>query len=286
MTGSAPVPIRSPLPLEPAARARAIVAHSDAMTPSTTLFRIADEIQGGSLSAAQLARHVEASPALAARVLRVANSGFYAPLQSVSTLPRAIAVLGDVVVRQLVLASIVAARRTRLRSLHQSAVAARLTADAVRCAVASRALAQLVHMDADAAFAGGLLHDLGRIYLLEESGDTYADLSIARGAHVPLQDESELCGATHEDVGAVLADEWDLPPVIAQALRAHHRPEPASVAQLVHVADGLVTQLIHAGGAGETVSAPVAVLGIDEATWAERVPFVRREMERLLYLFD
>ncbi len=273
--------------LEPA---RAIVRLSNAITPSAALLRIDSEIRRGNATATRLARLIDSSPELAARVLRMANSGFYAPQQSVSTLPRAIAVLGDVVLRQLVLASIAMARRSRTQTVEQAVVAARFSGDAVRAAVVCRELARLTGRDQDAAFAAGLLHDLGRLYLLDQARDEYARLALAQQMDPFLDDERRVCGATHEDVGAVLATDWSLPEPVGGTLSRHHAPEPGGLAELVRAGDLLVARLsrpalleVHAD---EASASALAALGLDEAAWEERVPGVREQIAELLQLFE
>ncbi|MGD0020084.1 MAG: HDOD domain-containing protein [Candidatus Limnocylindrales bacterium] len=82
-------------------RARQIVQHAHAISPSASLLRLEQQLRQGDSNARQLARLIDGSPALAARVLRMANSAFYAPAEPVTTLSRAVALLGDTVLRQL-----------------------------------------------------------------------------------------------------------------------------------------------------------------------------------------
>ncbi len=271
-------------------RARDIVRRSDATTPSAALLRVEAEIRHGTASAARLARLIEASPELAARVLRVANSGFYAPVQSVSTLPRAIAILGDALLRQLALASIALARRARNQSIQQSVVAARFSGDAVRAAVICRELARLTHRDQEAAFAAGLLHDLGRLYLLDQGRDAYAALALARRMEPTADDERRVCGATHEEVGAILVANWSLPEPIGEVLRAHHAPRPGSLAELVGIADGLVAPLSRPAPIDTRMddgpASSLAMLGIEHSAWADGLPAVRDQIAELLQAFD
>ena len=214
-------------------RARQIVQHAHAISPSASLLRLEQQLRQGDSNARQLAKLIDGSPALAARVLRMANSAFYAPAEPVTTLSRAVALLGDTVLRQLVLTSLIVSRRAGNRSPREALAAARLTGDAVRAAVVGKILAQMSRAaDPDTAFAAGLLHDLGHVYLLDDVGERYASYLLdphahdARNAAGQLEMEIELAGTTHQDVGAVFAYEWNLPPVIARVLWDHHVPSP------------------------------------------------------------
>jgi HD-like signal output (HDOD) protein len=274
-------------------RAREIVHRAHAINPSPSLLRIEAELRSGSTSARQLARLIDGSPALAARVLRMANSGFYAPQEPVVSLARAVAMLGDTVLRQLVLTSLIASRRAGSRSARQAFAIARLMADAVRAAVVSRELAQMARAhDADTAFAAGLLHDLGHVYLVDEVGEPYGQYLVSgAGADTALATEYELAGTTHQDVGAVFAYEWNLPDVVAHVLWDHHRSQPGTLSSAVHAADLIVRDLSHPTTtepetAQAEVEAALSANGIDRAKWDARGEQVKAQIAELLTLFD
>ncbi len=279
-------------------RARQIVQHAHAISPSASLLRLEQQLRSGDSNARQLARLIEGSPALAARVLRMANSAFYAPAEPVTTLSRAVALLGDTVLRQLVLTSLIVSRRAAGRSPREALAAARLTGDAVRCAVVGKALAQVSRYgDADTAFAAGLLHDLGHVYLLDEAGERYASYLLDPAEMDPhnhaaqVETEIELTGTTHQDIGAVFAYEWNLPPAIARVLWDHHTPTPGSLGALIAAADVLVREIsyptvvdtcdriVEGDGA-------LAAFNVSRERWDERLPIVRVHFEELLSIFD
>jgi HD-like signal output (HDOD) protein len=279
-------------------RARQIVQHAHAISPSASLLRLEQQLRQGDSNARQLAKLIDGSPALAARVLRMANSAFYAPAEPVTTLSRAVALLGDTVLRQLVLTSLIVSRRAGNRTPREALAAARLTGDAVRSAVVGKMLAQMSHSaDPDTAFAAGLLHDLGHVYLLDDVGERYAsylldphghDTSSASGQ---LEMEIELAGTTHQDVGAVFAYEWNLPPIIARVLWDHHVPSPGSLGGLIAGADLLVRELTYPAVVDESDrqmegDAALADLNITRERWEEKTANVRESFSELLSIFD
>jgi HD-like signal output (HDOD) protein len=279
-------------------RARQIVERAHAISPSASLLRLEQQLRQGNSDAGQLARLVEGSPALAARVLRMANSAFYAPTEPVTTLSRAVTLLGETVLRQLVLTSLIVSRRAGTYSPREALAAARLTGDAVRCAVMAKALAQQSQAaDPDTAFAAGLLHDLGHVYLLDDAGERYAGYLLDPHTHdthyaaSQLETEIELTGTTHQEVGAVFAYEWNLPPVIAQVLSDHHSPSPGSLGALIQASDALVRELSHPAILDSTDQqiegdAALAAFGITRQGWEERVPTVHEHLSGLLSIFD
>jgi HD-like signal output (HDOD) protein len=275
-------------------RAREIVRRAHALEPSPSLLRVEARLRSGNASARELARLVEGSPALAARTLRMANSAFYSPVDPVVSLSRAVAILGDLVLRQLVLTSLVVARGAGRRSPRQALAAARLTADAARGAVVARRLAQLGRtVPPDEAFVAGLLHDLGHIYLLDVVGDSYAEylLADATGSMVP-EHEMEIAATTHQEVGAVFAYEWSLPPAISSVLLAHHVPTGPTLAGVVAATDVIVAHLTRPADDDEAAGAEVEVddaldaVDVSRDAWDELLPAVRQEIQDLLEVFD
>jgi HD-like signal output (HDOD) protein len=279
-------------------RARQIVQHAHAISPSASLLRLEQQLRQGDSNVRQLAKLIDGSPALAARVLHMANSAFYAPAEPVTTLSRAVALLGDTVLRQLVLTSLIVSRRAGNRSSREALATARLTGDAVRSALVGKMLGQMSRAaDPDTAFAAGLLHDLGHVYLLGDVGERYASYLLDPHAHDDrnavgqLEMEIELSGTTHQDVGAVFSYEWNLPPVIARVLWDHHNPSPGSLGALIATADILVRELSYptvVDSADRQLEGDAALMafGVTREHWEERTTTVREQFQELLSIFD
>jgi HD-like signal output (HDOD) protein len=274
-------------------RAREFVGRAHSIRPSPSLFRLEAQLRRGDGSVRQVAHLIEGSPALAARVLRMANSAYYAPRAPVISLNRAVAILGDTVLRQLILTSLVIGRQSAGRKPREALAAARLMGDAVRSAVICRSLAELTGViPDDDAFSAGLLHDLGHVYLLDEIGEAYAiyllDMSLTEDF---LARELVITGTTHQEVGAVFAKAWNLPAQVAEVLGEHHEPEPGSLAAVVHASDWLVREMnsVSAGDPAQIIAgadAALAGLGLTREAWATRVGDVREQYAELLTLFD
>lgn len=273
-------------------RAREVLRRAHAVTPSRSLLRLEDTLRRGDATTRQLSQLIEGSPALAARVLRMANSSFYAPLEPVVGLSRAVPMLGHTVLRQLVLATLVLSRQETCRSTRQGVAAARLTGNAVRCAVVSRALAAATKIaPPDDAFSAGLLHDLGHIYLLDDTGDAYATYLVDESPANPLEREIQLTGTTHQLVGVAFAYDWNLPPSLASVLSEHHTPEPRSLAAIVAASDVLVDEAHNpsADGPESAIAASAAALasiGMEREAWDAIEPNVRSDYAELLTVFE
>ena len=135
--------------------------------------------------------------------------------------------LGLEAVKALVLALRFLAEHSQLRpgylSIEQiwqhSANVAQIARDLVLFETKDRTLASQ-------AFAGGLLHDLGKVVLVTNFDDLYGRVhSLARKQPVPIWDiEKEMFGANHGEIGACLVGMWNLPSSIVEAAAFHHEP--------------------------------------------------------------
>lgn len=270
-----------------------VVRRATAIRPPAGLIRLEARLRSGQASATELARLIDGSPALAARLLRIANSAFYSPRQPIVSLNRALVVIGDAVLGQMVIHAIVASRRAGGRTPTEALAGARLMSDGVRCAVTARALAQLGGaVGPDEAFSAGLLHDLGHVLLLDDSPAAYAGYLLASpGPGDCLDTELEIAGTTHQAVGEAFASEWNLPAPLGQAMGRHHGPADSAISSVVRVADRLVgwhdrPGIAEAGSDPVDIEALLGAIGVTSAAWADRSATTHAEMAELLTIFD
>ncbi|MDD3353189.1 HDOD domain-containing protein [Zoogloea sp.] len=190
----------------------------------------------------KLAHQIAQDQAIAARVLRVANSPFYGLQARVSSIHDAIVVLGLSSVRSLVLAAAV------VTSLPAGCAAGfnqdRFWRHVLGTAVAAQALAQALGRRPESLFIAGLLHDIGRLALMVLDPDHFSRcLELAHSGDLPLTDaERRIFGFDHAQVGAALTARWNFPADIVDALAWHHDPQrgaPGGMAGIIHYADAI-----------------------------------------------
>ena len=173
-------------------------------------------------SAADLDHVIRNDQALSARVLKHANASVYGKSRRIASLTEAVVLLGDQKLTDLVMGV----------SVDQTFADARLSTfgqlawdHSMDCAAASRALAVVTGAcDADNAFVAGLMHDIGLLVLAQAAPDEVAEL-LAQGGADPLAAERQLLGLNHAQVGQRLLEQWNLPPMLCEAVRLHHAPD-------------------------------------------------------------
>jgi putative nucleotidyltransferase with HDIG domain len=208
-------------------------------------------------SAGDLAQVIGSDQALTSRILRLANSAFYGFRREIVTINHAVVLLGFDTVKSIVLAATVfdALRDGDVVSsfdreqfwLHVGAAAAA----ARRVARATRAA------DPEAAFVGGLLHDIGKVVLDRFFYRRYAEAArLSVEMSCPIREaEVSLFSVNHAMVGQWLAERWRFPAAIVEPVAFHHRPVAAGPSQwglaaVVHLAD-ILTRNAGIGSGGD-----------------------------------
>lgn len=206
----------------------------------------------------QIAEVIAQDQALAARVLHVVNSAYYGCQQEITTIKRAVVILGLRNVRNTALATSVfdyfgddrGAGSVDLARFWEHSVAV-----AAICKVLAASRLPQVQ---DEAFVAGLLHDVGKLIEKRYFPDDFDHICrVAAEQGLPWYEcEGRLFAVNHAQIGKVVLRGWNFPAPVVEAIHLHHTPEAArqkpQLTALVHVAD----YLAYAMGHGAPGSAP------------------------------
>lgn len=161
--------------------------------------------------------------ALASRILRVANAAFYAGLQNITTIRKAIVRLGF---QQVASLAMTAAQQQFYQTISKAfrAYQEKLWQHAFASATGCKWLAERCgyRSEAETAFLAGLLHNIGQLALLKIIEDL-------RVAHTMTTDLPEtlileiLDSEMHTTQGYLLATQWNLPDEYGMVIRDHHQ---------------------------------------------------------------
>ena len=209
---------------------------------SQSAHRILAALCDPALSATELAAIVQREPGLAMRVLKVANSAYYGRSREVTSLDRALMVMGLDAVRGI--ASAACLDRSVVRRGDGTLDADALISHSVGACLAAEAIAKIRHRSLAAeALMGGLLHDFG--VLVQERLDPEGvralieQLALQPDADVTALEPS-LAKIGHARCTQVVFESWKLPQLISLAVLHHHDPLAApgparELAALVHL---------------------------------------------------
>jgi putative nucleotidyltransferase with HDIG domain len=234
-----------------------VIAQKNLPTIPTVLTRILQLVEAESARATDLVDVIEHDQVLTAKILRLANSAFFGQSRRVSTIPRAVVLLGFSTVRNLALGVKVwealagGLARQRVEELWEHSVSV--------AAASKLVVSSLRAGDPDEAFTAGLLHDVGRIVLAVRHREAYWEAVGGAAESEPIEAlERASFGVDHAEVGGWLLESWNLPPNIVEAARTHHQANPrAGVPGLLAVTNRLIAWTDIATG---TVRPEAAVL--------------------------
>lgn len=184
------------------------------------LTELRKEMQQADPDPAEISRIASSDVAMAAALIRMANSPLYARSRPASTVAEAIAMLG---VSQTV--SILTGFLTRNAIRIDSPLIEHFWETSTRRAIAMGFIAkQLYDMDADLAHSCGLFCHVGIPIMLQGVKGytgTFTE-ALARQDRTFTETENVNHRTDHSVVGAIVAKTWRLPPVITIAVRLHH----------------------------------------------------------------
>jgi diguanylate cyclase (GGDEF)-like protein len=191
---------------------------------------------------AEIARVISKDSALSSKILRTANSSFYGLSQRVGTISRALVILGLKSVKTLVLGFSLVSILSKNKSVGFQHL--RYWRRSIYAATAARTLAGKMNLaQQEEAFLAALLQDIGMLALNQVIGVKYGEICGKCATHLELiKAERESLGITHAEIGATLAEQWKLPPILAGAIRASHNtsriadPAQRQVALVVRLA--------------------------------------------------
>jgi HD-like signal output (HDOD) protein len=184
---------------------------------------------------------VQLDAAISATVLRLANSAWYGLPSKVDTISRAITLIGQKALRDLVMSTSVI---TTFKGISSEFVDMRDFWDnSVTCGVVTRNLAQKCGIrDAERMFLAGLLHKIGRLVFYASRPVLYRQVlqDKNRGEVAIIAAEESVFGFNYAQLGAALLRAWGVPTALDEVveyqldpLRAPGHPKEAAI---VHVA--------------------------------------------------
>ena len=224
---------------------------------NATALRIQKEVAKEEPDSRLIEKLIVSDQSLTGEVLRVSNSSFYRGLTQVATVRDAIIRMGNMEVSNIV--SMVALQhnfKSKNQAIHK--IMGKLWRHSVGCAIGANWLARQTGFQALAheTFIAGLLHDVGKLYVLKVVDDMRACGEIIKLPSDTVIDE--LMQQLHTDQGYAILANWNLPEKYCRIARDHHQDElDGSNVLLVMVR--MANQVCHKMGIG-LIEDPAIVL--------------------------
>ncbi|EFL49856.1 metal dependent phosphohydrolase [Solidesulfovibrio fructosivorans JJ]] len=272
------------------------------VSPPEVYLRINDVLRDPKSTVEDAAESIRHDPSLAAKLLRLVNSSFYARTlravrgrfpAKVDSLSRAVMVVGA---RQLATLALGVSVLPLFQDIPPHWVNMRVFWEhSVGCAAAAQAIAAATSRgNPETAFVAGLLHDIGRIIFFKQaSTHMAAAMRQAAADRDPLyRAERDLLGFDHAVLGGHLLQKWQFPANLEKMVRYHHDlDEPLFIDEpaVIHLADCVATAMGW-GASGNRHAPPLnpaawQALGLTGEGLARLVPAMEARLAETMHSF-
>lgn len=184
---------------------------------------------------------IEQDQALTANILKVANSGYFEPIDEVTTIKKAVLLLGFKMTREITAAFAVKSLFDSLRQVNNFDYIT-LWKHSLHAAVFSQKIAQIRKQEQDESYISGLLHDIGIVVEFLFDANFFVDLyQISMNKMIPFHEleRQKNLSATHDELGYLLLKKWNIPDAIALPVKYHHTIESLPTS-LVHFRESTI----------------------------------------------
>lgn len=180
-------------------------------------------------TSAEVTRLVQSDPALAGRLLKLANAAGKSLGRPIVSLSQAVMVLGIPMVRKTALSlSLLTHNRTGTCAGFDYRT---FWSRSLAMAIAHQWLGHRAMSSDDETFTCGLLAEVGRLALatlFPQKYDGVLQQARQQPAAELLELEQQAFGTDHRELTSALLSEWGLPPIFVEAVYSHEQPEEGS----------------------------------------------------------
>jgi len=189
--------------------------------------------------AEKLGSIISSDQSLSVRVLTLANSAYYGHRAQIGTIKKAVVVIGTSMLRQFSLGVLVSKGLGRGPRERENFWRHSLMAANAASTIANRCMMR----NTEICFMGGLLHDIGKLVLDTNMPAEYkqAEALVKNEKRSLIEAERKIFETDHAEVGAWMAERWQLPSELTQSIGFHHSLEFLSlehsqIVAIVHAA--------------------------------------------------
>lgn len=179
----------------------------------------------------ELLKIIETDPTLTLKLLRIANSPLYATRREISSVQQAIMMIGFSKLTNIVLGISIfskfwlSTKKGAMELMNQFWWHSSSTGTLAKSIVSKF----LSNGFKENEFLGGLLHQIGRLAMLQFDMANYQKVIqlVDSGQSSSIDAENEIFGINHVDVGQAIAQKWKLPEEISTIISYYYHPTQA-----------------------------------------------------------
>jgi len=221
-------------------------------TLPTLVSRLLNLIADDNVDTREISSVIETDASLTLKILRVSNSPLYATRSEITSINQAILNLGlnrltNIVLGVSIFSKFLMGSRKNIAQLMQ-----KFWWHTSCTGMVAKSLAVQLDLNfKENEFIGGLLHDIGKLAMLQYDSERFNEvIALVENGDVDVIAEKKIYGVDHTEIGTEIARLWKLPNDLQNIIAFHTRPEESLESQelisVVRVAD-LLTEIWDAG---------------------------------------
>jgi HD-like signal output (HDOD) protein len=216
-----------------------------ASTPNI-YFKLQETIDDPTKSLVDAAYIIQNDPALSIKLLKIVNSAFFGFPSKISSIDKAINLIGTKELQSIVLSTVVVDSFSDLPSdlisMHD------FWAKSLRCALIAKGIDKLLGKEfSESIFICGILHNIGQLIFFRRIPELATEVNLLLHAQEDPTDLDEInfeeiiIGFDHYQTGAALTKLWKLPDIITKSIQLHAFPDNTEefykIASIIRLAD-------------------------------------------------
>ena len=234
----------------------------------TVIAQITSMTNNPQTNAADVGKIISNDPTLSSKILKLINSAYYGFPRKISSVTKAIVLLGFNKVKNIALGASMVDMFKGTGSINQFDFY-RFWEHSVASAIAAECIAKALQPAAvDDAFVGGLLHDVGKVVIVNHVRDGLAAFEHAEKERVVFNDAAKtVLGFDSAKAGSLLTEHWNFPEVLVRTIR--YWPYPNRTRQMREAIGCVHLGNVFASALGMGSPGDYAMPTIDHELWEE-----------------
>ncbi|MEF3254034.1 MAG: HDOD domain-containing protein [Deferribacterales bacterium] len=171
---------------------------------------------------------IKTDQGFSAKILKLINSPFYALRKEITSIDQASMLIGAATIKNIVLSISIESFYQKNFSYYKMS-GTELWKHSLETAVLAESIAKKLRLDSDAAYLAGLMHDIGKIVLVDFLTQEINDYN----------DEKNILGITHQEVSSIILSKWGLATTIISAVEEHHNISSEVINRVIFYANQL-----------------------------------------------
>lgn len=189
-----------------------------------TYIEIEEELNKDNFSIKNIAEIVHKDMAIAVRILQIVNSPLFGLSKNITDIQQAISLLGITMLKSLILYTQIF--RSFEGNMRVEKIQKEIWEHSLKVANTSKLLVANLgnRNEIETAFVSGLLHDVGKIIIINNENYIYDILNAMKLENICYNEaEKQVLGTSHAEIGAYLLSLWGLPNIIVDSIKNHHK---------------------------------------------------------------